>query len=58
MTVPVAVIDAILKKTKKASGAFFEELMRRSAQSNLKSGKEGPLELTHIESALDEKHAF
>ena len=55
---PVAVIDAILKKTKKASGAFFEELMRRSAQSNLKSGKEGPLELTHIESALDEKHAF
>jgi hypothetical protein len=54
MTVPSAVAEAIVKKTQKASGAFIKELMRRSAQYRLKSGKEGPLDLAHVESALDE----
>jgi len=53
-TVPETVADAIVKKTKKASGAFIKELMRRSAQYRLQSGTDGPLELVHLESALDE----
>jgi len=54
LTVPAAVADAIVKKTKKASGAFIKELMRRSAQYRLQSGEDGPLELAHLESSLDE----
>ena len=51
---PGAVADAVVKKTQKASGAFIKELMRRSAQYRLQSGKDVPLEFAHIESALDE----
>jgi len=54
LTVPAEVADAAVKKTQQASGAFVKELMRRSAQYRLQSGKETPLELTHLESALDE----
>src|SRR5207247_10983540 len=54
LTVPEEVANAIVKKTQKASGAFIKELMRRSAQYRLQGGKDGPLELVHLESALDE----
>jgi hypothetical protein len=54
VAVPETVVDAIVKKTKKASGAFIKELMRRSAQYRLQSGNKGPVELAHVESALDE----
>ncbi len=54
MTVPEEVADAVVKKTRKTSGAFIKELMRRSAQYRLQGGHEGPLDLTHVESALDE----
>lgn len=54
MAVPAATADAVVKKTQKASGAFIKELMRRSAQYRLQAGKDGPLDLAHVESALDE----
>lgn len=54
LAVPAAVADLIVKKTQKASGAFIKELMRRSAQYRLQAGNDGPLDLAHIESALDE----
>jgi len=54
MTVPGDVADAVVKKTQKTSGAFIKELMRRSAQYRLQAGDDGPLDLIHVESALDE----
>ena len=54
VTVPDEVVAVIVKKTKGASAAFIKELMRRSAQYRLQSGKEGPLELIHVEGALEE----
>lgn len=54
MTVAPAVADVVVKKTHKASGALIKELMRRSAQYRLQSGNDGPLELSHVESALEE----
>lgn len=54
LSVPEAVAEAVVRKTQKASGAFIKELMRRAAQYHLQSGDKGPLELNHIESALDE----
>ncbi len=54
MAVPDSVADAVVKKTRKASGAFIKELMRRAAQYRLQAGTDGPLDLAHVESALDE----
>jgi ATP-dependent 26S proteasome regulatory subunit len=54
LTVPDEVVDALVRKTKKASAAFIKELMRRSAQYQLQTGKDGPLALAHAEAALDE----
>jgi ATP-dependent 26S proteasome regulatory subunit len=54
MVVPDEVAEVVVKKTNKASAAFIKELMRRSAQYRLQSGAEGPLKLSHVESALEE----
>lgn len=54
MTVTDEVVDAIVRKTVRASGAFIKELMRRCAQHLLQAGGEGPLALAQIEGALDE----
>jgi ATP-dependent 26S proteasome regulatory subunit len=54
MTVPEEVVEAVVRKTKRASPAFIKELMRRSAQYRLQAGKEGPLTLEHVEAALEE----
>jgi cell division protease FtsH len=54
MTVPAEVAGEVVKKTQKTSAAFMKELMRRSAQHRLQAGHDGPLDLIHVESALDE----
>jgi hypothetical protein len=48
------VVAAIVSKTKGASAAFIKELMRRSAQFVLQSGKDSILTVAAIESALEE----
>ena len=54
VTVPAAVVEAIVAKTKNASPAFIKELMRRSAQYQLEASKDSLLAIQHVESALDE----
>jgi ATP-dependent 26S proteasome regulatory subunit len=54
LAVPDDLVEALVRKTNKASPAFIKELMRRSAQYHLRSGREGALLLGEVESALDE----
>jgi hypothetical protein len=54
LVVPDDVADIIVRKTKKASGAFIKELMRRCAQYLLQSGGKDEVALRHVEAALDE----
>ena len=54
LVVPDDVLEALVRKTNKASAAFIKELMRRSAQYHLRSEREGALSITEVESALDE----
>jgi len=44
----------MVRKTAGASAAFIKELMRRSAQIMLRDGKARKLDLTQVETALDE----
>jgi hypothetical protein len=46
--------EAVVQKTKRASAAFIKELMRRAAQYQIQTGKDGPLGVEHVEAALDE----
>ena len=54
VAVPEAVVEVIVRKTKKASAAFIKELMRRATQYQLQSGGNDELTLESVESALDE----
>ena len=47
-------VSVIVRKTRNASAAFIKELMRRSAQIMLRSGRRSQLGLSDVESALDE----
>ena len=49
-----ALIDAAVRKTKNASGAFIKELMRRSAQYYIQNNCSGPLQLREVDGALEE----
>ena len=48
------VVESLVKKTKGASAAFIEELMRRAAQFSLQDGKSGSLTANEVDSALEE----
>jgi hypothetical protein len=48
------VMEALVRKTEKASPAFLKELMRRSAQIFIQDGERSPLRLAQVETALDE----
>jgi len=54
LSAPEDVVESIVRKTAKASGAFIKELMRRCAQYALENGKSSSLRMGHVESALDE----
>jgi ATP-dependent 26S proteasome regulatory subunit len=54
LEIPDKVATAIVKKTQGASAAFIKELMRRSAQSMIRSGETKVLHSKHVEGALDE----
>ncbi len=47
-------VEQMVRKTKGASAAFIKELMRRTAQTMLRSGGEDEVALEHVESSLDE----
>jgi AAA+ superfamily predicted ATPase len=48
------IVDTVVRKTRKASAAFIKELMRRSAQYHIQTGKNDPLGIEPVEMALDE----
>src|SRR5213075_2116934 len=52
--VPADIVEAIVQRTEKVSAAFIKELMRRSVQFHLERNGSGQVELTDVESALDE----
>jgi ATP-dependent 26S proteasome regulatory subunit len=54
LSVPDAVVESIVRKTKSASAAFIKELMRRAAQYHLHEAKGGGLAQEQVESALEE----
>jgi len=49
-----AVVSMIVSKTKGTSAAFIRELMRRSAQFQFESGKDGLLQASFVDAALEE----
>jgi hypothetical protein len=54
LVLPAEVVQAVVAKTKGASAAFIKELMRRSAQFVLQSGKREALTLDAVEAAIEE----
>lgn len=52
--VPSEVVDAIVQRTEKVSGAFIKELMRRNVQFHLERNGSGQIELSDVEHALEE----
>src|SRR5215467_3199541 len=54
LELPDSVVEAIVRRTENASGAFIKELMRRSAQFCLQDGHAGRLTQGDLDSALDE----
>ncbi|PWU09075.1 MAG: cell division protein FtsH [Verrucomicrobia bacterium] len=54
LKVPEILVEAVVRKTNKASAAFIKELMRRTAQFMLLARNDGELSLDHVEAALDE----
>jgi hypothetical protein len=54
LTLAEDVMEALVRKTEKASPAFLKELMRRSAQIFIQDGKGVSLQLPQVETALDE----
>ena len=48
------VVETIVQRTEKVSGAFIKELMRRSMQFHLERNGTGRIELADVEQALDE----
>jgi len=49
-----SVVSMIVSKTKGTSAAFIKELMRRSAQFQFESGKDGLLQASSVDAALEE----
>jgi hypothetical protein len=54
LTVPARLREKIVKQTEGVSASFIKELMRRTAQYSLKSGKGKALAMTHVNAALEE----
>lgn len=48
------VVEAIVRRTEKASAAFIKELMRRAAQFYIQDGRSGALQLAAVSAALEE----
>jgi cell division protease FtsH len=49
-----ALIQEIVKRCQGVSAAFIKELMRRTVQFSLESGRDGEINLPHVHNALDE----
>lgn len=54
VAVPAEVVESIVRRTERVSGAFIKELMRRSVQFHLERDGAGALTESDIGSALDE----
>jgi ATP-dependent 26S proteasome regulatory subunit len=54
LTVPARLREKIVKQTEGVSASFIKELMRRTAQYSLESGKGKALAMTHVNAALEE----
>jgi hypothetical protein len=54
LTLSDNITQDLVKKTRGASAAFIKELMRRAAQFYLQEGNSGPLDLQHVDAALEE----
>jgi ATP-dependent 26S proteasome regulatory subunit len=54
LSVPARLRERIVKQTEGVSASFIKELMRRTAQYSLKSGKGKALAMTHVNAALEE----
>ncbi len=46
--------DDIVRRTDGVSASFIKELMRRIAQSSLRSGANGDVSIAHVHAALEE----
>jgi ATP-dependent 26S proteasome regulatory subunit len=46
--------DDIVRRTDGVSASFIKELMRRIAQSSLRSGANGDISIAHVDAALEE----
>src|SRR5262249_44096453 len=54
MSMPEEIVNEIVRRTARSSGAFIKELMRRSVQFKLERDGDGALALSDVQEALEE----
>jgi hypothetical protein len=48
------ITELVVRRTERGSAAFIKELMRRAAQFHIQDGEDGPLQVDHVNQALEE----